>query len=154
MGTNRNHAQLKYGFNLLNRSERISSGSPFHGAPVASPAQHPTAGRPQPQVDNYAIGTDSIRCSIRCWDLARVGRKFDAPLLKGGWTWAPGDRIGLRVLCVKHRTPYAPINTETHWCSRCIYCNSSWDCHQSGLISTRNSSLIKGRREAVQYPNR
>ncbi len=45
--------------------------------------------------------------------------------------------IELHTLCI------APLSTDTeaHWCSSCIHCNSSWDCHQSRLISARNYSL-------------
>ena len=43
-------------------------------------------------------------------------------------------------------------DTTTRWCSRCNHCITSWELHQSGLSHARNGSLIKGRREAVRYP--
>jgi hypothetical protein len=133
-------------------TKRSSRRESLSAASARSPPTGLRVGQPESRIaspDRESRGSQALRTAR--------GLTGTGLLARGRAAYCQRFSPPVEIHVVALHTPCIALlstDTEAHWCCSCIHCNSSWDCHQSGLISARNSSLVKGRREAVQYPNR
>jgi hypothetical protein len=116
------------------RRQQAAAGGPLSSRALEEPASGLEEGRgAAARLETAYLAHGVQRAGACCLETACL----DAPQ-------APHVLLLGSLKGVKHGTPCAPIDTEAHWCSACIHCNSSWDCHQSGLRSHATLPLKRG----------